>query len=40
MGDLVWAVISEEIPTYNQLYDAFKGQDVAIVGIAVDSNAL
>jgi thiol-disulfide isomerase/thioredoxin len=27
----------EEIPTYNQLYDAFKGQDVAIVGIAVDS---
>src|SRR5262245_5535361 len=27
----------KEIPTYNQLYDAFKGQDVAIVGIAVDS---
>jgi len=27
----------EEIPIYNQLYDAFRGQDVAIVGIAVDS---
>ena len=26
-----------EIPIYNQLYDAFRGQDVAIVGIAVDS---
>ena len=27
----------QEIPIYNELYDAFKGQDVAIVGIAVDS---
>ena len=27
----------EEIPMYNQLYDAFRGQDVAIVGIAFDS---
>ena len=27
----------EDIPIYNQLYDAFKGQDVAIVGIAVYS---
>jgi len=27
----------EEIPIYNQLYDAFRGQDVAIVGIAFDS---
>src|SRR5262249_10381629 len=27
----------EEIPIYNQLYDAFQGQDVAIVGIAVES---
>ena len=27
----------EEIPIYNQLYDAFKGQDVAILGIAVSS---
>jgi len=27
----------EEIPIYNQLYDAFRGQDVAIVGIAVES---
>jgi thiol-disulfide isomerase/thioredoxin len=27
----------EEIPIYNQLYDAFQGQDVAVVGIAVDS---
>lgn len=27
----------EEIPIYNQLYDAFRGQDVAVVGIAVDS---
>ena len=27
----------QEIPIYNQLYDAFRGQDVAIVGIAVDS---
>ena len=28
---------AEEIPIYNQLYDAFRGQDVAIVGIAVYS---
>jgi thiol-disulfide isomerase/thioredoxin len=28
----------QEIPIYNQLYDAFKGQDVAIVGIAVYSS--
>src|SRR5215813_1823338 len=28
---------AEEIPIYNRLYDAFRGQDVAIVGIAVDS---
>jgi thiol-disulfide isomerase/thioredoxin len=27
----------EEIPIYNKLYDAFRGQDVAIVGIAVES---
>jgi thiol-disulfide isomerase/thioredoxin len=27
----------EEIPIYNQLYDAFKGDDVALVGIAVQS---
>ena len=27
----------EEIPIYNKLYDAFRGQNVAIVGIAVDS---
>jgi thiol-disulfide isomerase/thioredoxin len=27
----------EEIPIYNQLYDAFKGQDVSILGIAVSS---
>ena len=27
----------EEIPIYNQLYDAFKGHDVALVGIAVES---
>ncbi len=27
----------EEIPIYNELYDAFRGQDVAIVGIAVES---
>src|SRR5262245_27567322 len=27
----------QEIPIYNRLYDAFKGQDVAIVGIAVYS---
>src|SRR5262249_34028929 len=27
----------QEIPIYNQLYDALRGQDVAIVGIAVDS---
>jgi thiol-disulfide isomerase/thioredoxin len=26
-----------EIPIYNELYDAFRGQDVAIVGIAVES---
>jgi thiol-disulfide isomerase/thioredoxin len=26
-----------EIPIFNQLYDAFQGKDVAIVGIAVDS---
>jgi cytochrome c biogenesis protein CcmG/thiol:disulfide interchange protein DsbE len=26
-----------EIPIYNQLYDAFRRKDVAIVGIAVDS---
>jgi thiol-disulfide isomerase/thioredoxin len=30
----------EEIPIYNRLYDAFEGQDVAIVGIAVDSPPL
>ena len=28
---------AEEIPIYNQLYDAFRSQDVAIVGIAVYS---
>jgi thiol-disulfide isomerase/thioredoxin len=37
----VWATwcgpCGEEIPMYNQLYDAFKGQDVAIVGIAAAS---
>jgi cytochrome c biogenesis protein CcmG/thiol:disulfide interchange protein DsbE len=27
----------DEIPIYNRLYDAFKSQDVAIVGIAVSS---
>ena len=27
----------QEIPIYNELYDVFKGQDVAIVGIAVES---
>src|SRR5262245_29152364 len=27
----------QEIPIYNRLYDAFQGQDVAIVGIAVYS---
>jgi thiol-disulfide isomerase/thioredoxin len=27
----------EEIPIYNHLYEAFQGEDVAIVGIAVDS---
>src|SRR5690349_4662419 len=27
-----------EIPIYNRLYDFFQGQDVAIVGIAVDST--
>src|SRR5262249_22228848 len=28
----------EEIPIYNQLYDAFKGRDINIVGIAVESS--
>jgi thiol-disulfide isomerase/thioredoxin len=28
---------ANEIPIYNRLYDAFQGQDVAIVGIAVES---
>jgi len=28
---------AEEIPIYNQLYDAYQGQDVAVVGIAVES---
>jgi cytochrome c biogenesis protein CcmG/thiol:disulfide interchange protein DsbE len=28
---------ANEIPIYNRLYDAFRGQDVAIVGIAVES---
>jgi thiol-disulfide isomerase/thioredoxin len=28
----------EEIPIFNQLYDTFKGRDVAIVGIAVESS--
>ena len=27
----------QEIPIYNELHDVFKGQDVAIVGIAVES---
>src|SRR5262245_11730648 len=27
----------EEIPIYNQLYDTFKGRNIAIVGIAVES---
>jgi len=27
----------QEIPIYKQLYNSFEGQDVAIVGIAVDS---
>lgn len=27
----------EEVPMYNQLYKAFEGQDVAVVGIAVQS---
>jgi thiol-disulfide isomerase/thioredoxin len=38
----VWATwchpCVEEIPIFNQLYDAFEGQDVAIVGIAVEST--
>ena len=37
----LWATWCElcvrEIPIYNQLYDAFRSQDVAIVGIAVYS---
>ena len=37
----LWAIwcgpCIEEIPIYNQLYDTFKGQEVAIVGIAVQS---
>ena len=37
----LWATWCElcvrEIPIYNQLYDAFRNQDVAIVGIAVYS---
>jgi thiol-disulfide isomerase/thioredoxin len=28
---------AEEVPIYNQLYNAFEGQDVAVVGIAVQS---
>ena len=36
----LWAIwctpCVKEIPIYNQLYDAFQGQDVAIAGIAVD----
>jgi len=31
-----WCV--EEIPIYNQLFDAFEGHDVALVGIAVESS--
>jgi thiol-disulfide isomerase/thioredoxin len=38
----VWATwcgpCVKEIPMYNQLYDAFAGQDVAFVGIAVESS--
>jgi thiol-disulfide isomerase/thioredoxin len=37
----LWATWCElcvrEIPSYNQLYDAFRSQDVAIVGIVVYS---
>jgi thiol-disulfide isomerase/thioredoxin len=28
---------AEEVPMYNQLYNAFEGQEVAVVGIAVQS---
>jgi thiol-disulfide isomerase/thioredoxin len=31
------ALCVQEIPIYKQLYNSFEGQDVAIVGIAVDS---
>jgi thiol-disulfide isomerase/thioredoxin len=31
------ALCVKEIPIYKQLYNSFEGQDVAIVGIAVDS---
>ena len=30
-----WCV--EEVPIYNQLYDAFEGKDVALIGIAIES---
>ena len=30
-----WCV--EEVPIYNQLYDAFEGNDVALIGIAIES---
>jgi len=40
----VWAtwcgLCVKEIPIYNRLYNAFEGQDVAIVGIAVESPCL
>jgi thiol-disulfide isomerase/thioredoxin len=31
------ALCVKEIPIYKQLYSSFEGQDVAIVGIAIDS---
>ena len=38
----VWATwcgpCMQDIPTYNQLYDAFVGQNVAFVGIAMESS--